>query len=204
MIPFDDVPRETQEQLALLYRLIKQESQRQNLVSASTLAESAFYERHIKDSAQLLRFAPTARSWLDIGSGAGLPGLVLALLSDARIVLVEPRRRRAEFLIEATEKLALTPRVRVVQTSVQTLPGSAGPFEAITARAVASLSALFEMAEHLAASSTTWVLPKGRTASEELASAQQAWQGVFRTELSRTALDSAIVIATDVRRRGAR
>ena len=81
-------------------RCCARRAQRQNLVSASTLDQ--LWERHILDSAQLVRFEPRpGASWVDIGSGAGLPGIVIACLVDGPGTLVEPRRLRAEFLHKA-------------------------------------------------------------------------------------------------------
>jgi 16S rRNA (guanine527-N7)-methyltransferase len=86
------VSRETSDKLEAYVERLKAESARQNLVSASTLER--LWERHILDSAQLVRFEPRPRaSWLDVGSGAGLPGIVIACLVDGPVTLVEPRRR---------------------------------------------------------------------------------------------------------------
>ena len=94
------------------------------------------WERHIADSAQLVRFEPRPdASWLDIGSGAGLPGLVIAILTEGPMTLVEPRRLRADFLQRAVDELGLgspgahRPRARPSKAS--------GKFDVITARAVA-------------------------------------------------------------------
>ena len=88
-----DVSRETIERLEAYVALVTEESRRQNLVSASTLGD--IWDRHIRDSAQLIRFEPYAgASWVDIGSGAGLPGIVVACLVEGSVTLVEPRRLR--------------------------------------------------------------------------------------------------------------
>ncbi|HVL78321.1 MAG TPA: RsmG family class I SAM-dependent methyltransferase, partial [Sphingomicrobium sp.] len=98
------VSRETFARVELFVHLLREEAQRHNLVSRSTL--DALWQRHILDSAQLVRFEPMAgASWVDIGSGAGLPGLVVALLVDGPVTLIEPRRLRAEFLTGAAEAL---------------------------------------------------------------------------------------------------
>lgn len=166
----------------------------QNLIARSTLDQ--IWERHILDSAQLVRLQPTARSsWLDIGSGAGLPGLVIAILVDGPVTLVEPRRLRADFLQGAVDILGLAARVRVERAKVERISGA---FDVITARAVASLSRLLAISVHLSTKKTIWALPKGRSALTELAEAKRAWQGMFHVERSVTDEDSYIVVASGV------
>ena len=107
-----DVSRETFEKLEAYAGLLREESQRQNLVSASTL--DSLWERHILDSAQLVRFEPhRGATWVDIGSGAGLPGIVIACLVEGPVTLIEPRRLRADFLHRACESLLLNASVFV-------------------------------------------------------------------------------------------
>ena len=189
------VSRETLGKLHAYVALLTEESQRQNLVATSTL--NAVWERHILDSAQLLRFEPApGGSWLDIGSGAGLPGIVLACMARGPVTLVEPRRLRADFLHRVCESLDL--QAQVLCTKVERAEGI---FDVITARAVARLTRLLEISQHLSTRKTQWVLPKGRTAREELVEAQSAWHGVFHVERSLTDADSFIVVATEVRER---
>lgn len=168
----------------------------QNLISKAT--EPVIWTRHLLDSAQLERFAPNARSWLDVGSGAGLPGLVLAALKPTPILLVEPRRKRADFLSRAAAHLGLE-HVRVAAKEINRTTGET--FDAMTARAVAPLTTLLSSTVQLTKPSTIWVLPKGRTAREELARAEEAWQGVFHVEQSLTDDDARIIVATGVRPR---
>lgn len=192
-----NVSRETFERLDLYVRLVEEENARQNLVARSTLPE--IWSRHVVDSAQLLRFAPGESSrWLDIGSGAGLPGMVLAIITGAPFTLVEPRRLRAEFLQRCAEEIGLG-AVTVMCSKVSAVTGK---FDAITARAVASVGNIFEMAWHLASPTTRWILPKGRSAAKELAEAQASWQGRFRTLPSFTAEDAVILVAEGVEPKG--
>jgi len=187
------VSRETFEKLEAYVALLREENQRQNLVSAATLA--AVWDRHILDSAQLVRFEPRAgASWIDIGSGAGLPGIVIACLVDGPVTMVEPRRLRAEFLHKAAESLQL--RANVLCAKAERLEGR---FDVITARAVANLSDLLKLSAHLSTRNTVWALPKGRNAPAELAEARHAWQGEFHVERSVTDGDSWIVVGTGVR-----
>lgn len=187
------VSRETE--LATFVDLLREEASTQNLVAPSTLNQ--MWVRHVLDSAQLLGAAPTTNSWLDIGSGAGLPGLILAILSDARVELVEPRKLRTDFLERAVQALGLD-NAQVVTAKVERTNGIVG---AITARAVANLSQLFSIASHRASSSTIWVLPKGRSAQSEVEEARRAWHGTFHVEQSITAEDALIVVARGVRRK---
>ncbi len=188
-----DVSRETYEKLKAYGALLRDESGRQNLVSASTL--ESLWERHILDSAQLVRFEPRAgASWIDIGSGAGLPGIVIACLVDGPVTLVEPRRLRADFLHRVCESLDLRASV-----SAGKAERAQGTYDVITARAVADLTNLLKISAHLSTGNSRWVLPKGRSAERELVEAQQAWQGAFHVEQSATDPDSRIVIGTGVR-----
>jgi len=187
------VSRETYERLELYAARLRTESARQNLVSAASLHQ--LWNRHIVDSAQLVRFEPhTGASWVDIGSGAGLPGVVLACLVDGPLTLVEPRRLRAEFLRSVVEELGLDATVESGKVERVT-----GRFDVITGRAVASLSRFLHLCDHLSTGNTVWVLPKGRGAQSELEEARRSWQGVFHVEQSITEADAKIVVATRVR-----
>ena len=189
------VSRETIEKLERYVELLREENARQNLVSAATL--ESVWDRHIVDSAQLVTYeSEGAPSWIDIGSGAGLPGIVIACLVGGRVTLVEPRRLRADFLHKASESLGL--HVNVLCTKVERVDGS---FGMITARAVAPLPKLLKISAHLSTRKTVWALPKGRSALAELAEAKRAWQGDFRVEPSVTSDDSFVVVATKVRAR---
>ena len=192
-----DVPRETMERLEAFAALLERENQRQNLVSQASL--SSLWERHILDSAQLVRFAPPeARTWLDLGSGAGFPGLMVPLFHPAMAILVESRRLRAEFLRTAASTLGIAHRVEIVAARLEAVPTRT--VDVISARAFAPLPRLLALAERFAAPATTWILPKGRNAKSELEAAQSSWQGDFRLEPSLTDADAGIVVATRVRR----
>ena len=190
-----DVSRETFEKLEAYAALLRDESRRQNLISASTL--DRLWDRHILDSAQLVRFSPARdASWIDIGSGAGLPGVVVACLVAGPVTLVEPRRLRVEFLHKVRESLELN--AIVVHGKAERAEGK---YDVITARAVAPLAQLLEISAHLSTRNTVWALPKGRSAEAELAEAKRAWQGAFHVEQSVTDVDSRIIVATGVRAR---
>ena len=189
------VSRETFEKLEAYAALLRAESGRQNLISASTLDN--LWDRHILDSAQLVRFEQHAgAAWADIGSGAGLPGIVIACLVEGPVTLIEPRRLRAEFLHKLCESLRINARVFLGKAE-----RAGGKYDVITARAVTRLSQFLKISAHLSTRNTVWALPKGRGAEAELAEAQQSWQGVFHVEQSVTDADSRIVVATGVRAR---
>ena len=190
------VSRETFEKLKRYVALLEEESTRQNLVSASTLDE--IWERHILDSAQLTKFEPrSGASWVDVGSGAGLPGIVVACLVDGPVTLIEPRRLRAEFLHKVVKSLGLDASVTCGRAE-----RVGGSFDVITARAVASLENLLRISQHLSTGKTVWALPKGRSAHKELAEAQRSWQGEFHLERSVVDRESWIVVAAGVRALG--
>jgi 16S rRNA (guanine527-N7)-methyltransferase len=189
------VSRETFEKLERYIALLREENRRQNLVSSATLERA--WDRHILDSAQLVREEPTSgASWIDVGSGAGLPGIVITCLVEGVVTLVEPRRLRAEFLHKVVESLNL--RARVLCSKAERVEGS---FDVITARAVAPLTQFLKISAHLSTRKTVWALPKGRGAERELVEARKAWQGSFRVEPSVTDAESFIVVGTEVRAR---
>lgn len=192
------VSRETR--LAQFADLLVQGSAQQNLISASTIPY--VWERHLLDSAQLIPLAAEAveGSWIDIGAGAGLPGMVVAILTDRPIVLVEPRIKRVEFLRETAAVLDLGQQVDVVQSRIESYKPPVAA-SVVSARAVAELSKLLLSTVHCTDLSTVWILPKGRNVQSEVDDARQKWQGVFHVERSLTADDSGIVVARGVRPR---
>ena len=193
-----DVSRETFERLDSFVAFLREENERQNLVSRGTM--DSIWTRHIVDSAQLIRFAPHAATWLDLGTGAGFPGLVIAALHPARVTMVEERRMRGDFLRRASELPGIEGKSEVVPSKVERL--EAGPFEAISARAFAPLGKLLDLGAQFATPETRWVLPKGRNAKSELEAVEPSWQGVFQLEPSLTDVDAQIIVAEQVRRRG--
>ena len=191
-----DVSRETSERLQRFVDLLLAENHRQNLIAPNSIPD--LWNRHILDGAQLVGVAGGEGSWCDIGSGPGLPGLVIAILGGTPMTLVEPRRLRADFLRHAVDFLGLED-VGVRERKVERMEGK---FDFITARAVARLDPLLGMACHLAHAETKWILPKGESVKSELDEARATWQGSFRLVSSRTNPAAAIVVAEQVQRRG--
>jgi len=189
------VSRETQ--LNSYANMLVAEAQAQNLIAASTV--DTLWSRHLVDSAQLVPLVADAPNgaWLDVGSGAGLPGIVAAILSDRHLVLCEPRARRVSFLTAVADTLGLG-NVTIQASKIESYRPTE-PVAIVSARAVAELSSLLQSTTHCTDSSTIWVLPKGRNALSEVAAARRKWQGVFHVEPSITQSDSGIVIAQGVR-----
>lgn len=183
--------------LARFGAMVAEENGRQNLIAPSTVDQ--MWQRHLLDSAQLIRFAPAgARRWIDIGTGAGFPGIVTGFLFDGETLLVEPRGRRVDFLTAAVERLGLTGRVHVLRGKAEALALPVA--DIISARAVAGTATLLEMAAPFSTSSTTFILPRGQSGRDEVATLRPAWHGVFHVEQSLTDAASTIIIASGVTR----
>lgn len=191
------VPRETLERLEHFVALLREESDRQNLVSRNSLNQ--LWSRHILDSTQLLRFAPSgATTWLDLGTGAGFPGLVIAILQAAHVTMVEARKLRVEFLNRVVESLGIG-NATVLCSKIEGL--EAASFDVISARAFAPLDRLLALGLRFSTDETRWILPKGRNAKTELDAAESLWQGEFRLEPSVTDPDASIIVAERVRQK---
>ena len=190
-----DVPRETMQRFGLFAELLRAENDRQNLVSRSTL--TSIWVRHIADSAQLIRFrtCPQA-SWLDLGTGAGFPGLVVAALHSGPVTLIESRKLRVDFLRRAADVLEVKPRILL--TRAERAP--ADNYEIISARAFAPRDRIFSTCQRFSTENTRLILPRGRSAQTELEQLESTWQGRFRLEPSVTDPDAWIIVAEGVRR----
>ena len=195
-----DVPRETMARLDAFAALLAEENARQNLVSRSSLEH--IWNRHIADSAQLVKLAPSpTATWLDLGSGPGFPGLIVAVLHPGTVTLVEERRLRTEFLARAAEVLGVATTIEIIGKRAERVGPRA--FDAISARAFAPLPRLFELGSRFSTNKTRWILPKGRNARSELEAAESSWQGDFRIEPSLTDPDAGIIVAEGVKRKRA-
>jgi 16S rRNA (guanine527-N7)-methyltransferase len=195
-----DVPRETWTILERYIALLFAGMAEQNLIAEST--RDQVWARHIVDSAQLLPLADSVLgkgTWIDLGSGAGLPGIVIAALSDRPMILVESRRKRIDFLQHVVDMLELK-HVTVFGGRVEMVPPACAAI--VSARAYAPLPRLLASAVHLADEKTLWLLPKGRNAQNELETVRPTWQGVFHVERSVTDPESAVVVAQSVKRKG--
>lgn len=178
--------------------MVRDENGRQNLLSAASLEQ--IWIRHVADSAQLLRHKRRAdTSWIDLGAGAGFPGLVVAVLYSGPVTLVEDRKLRVEFLRRSAESLGIEAHTEIIGRRLERI--APRPFDVISARAFAPLPRLFELGLRFSTSKTRWILPKGRNARSELEAAESSWQGEFRLEPSLTDPDAWIIIAEGVKRK---
>lgn len=188
------VSRETFSRIDRLLAFLVAQSETQNLIAASTF--ETIWTRHVVDSAQLLDHVETWRTWVDLGSGAGFPGLIIAILTGQPVTLVEARTRRIAFLREAADLCGVAKNVEVFAGKVENMPSS--KFDVISARAFAPLNKLLGIAYPLSDRSTRWVLPKGKSAARELEEARTSWQGLFELVPSLTDPEAAIIVATGV------
>ena len=195
-----DVSRETFAKLQAFGELVQRWTPAINLVSKATLPD--LWNRHIVDSAQIFAFCPPdARSWVDLGSGGGFPGLVVAILShqfspDLRVTLVESDLRKATFLRQAAQTLGLNVDVRTQR--IEDLPEMNA--NVVSARALAPLSDLLSYADKLLATDGVAVFPKGARHAEELAAARRAWDFDVDTRPSLSDGEAAILVIRNIHR----
>ncbi|EJU10065.1 glucose inhibited division protein B [Sphingomonas sp. LH128] len=181
------------ERLELLVAMLAEENQRQNLVSATSLDQ--VWLRHIVDSAQLLPHVPreTSTPWMDLGTGAGFPGLVIAALRpECEVVMVESRARRIEWLDRARIAMGLT-RASIAGQRLELVESRQAAV--ISARAFAPLDKLLTLSARFSTSDTVFLLPKGRSAGQELQDLRK-WRHVFHVEQSLTDPQAGIIVGT--------
>jgi 16S rRNA (guanine527-N7)-methyltransferase len=192
--PIIPVSRETAERLATLVDLVRKWQPAENLVSPATLP--VIWRRHIADSAQLLPMFPGARNWLDLGSGAGFPGLVVAILVGDRldggwVDLIESNSRKCAFLRQAIRQTGAPANVH--EGRIETiLRGWRKPVEVVTARALAPLTDLFAMVLPIVSAGSRAAFLKGRDFAREISEAAQSWD--FDLVNHRSLVDSEGVI----------
>jgi len=176
-----------------LATMVVEENARQNLMSKPS--ESGVWLRHLADSAQLLSHVPRGTSpWLDLGTGAGFPGLVIAAMQPEReVVLVESRKKRVDWLARAAAQLGLG-RCRVEGRRLEHVESF--PAAVLSARAFAPLIKLLALSARFSTRDTRWLLPKGRSAVQEVASLPAGVGQMFHVEHSVTDAEAGIVIGT--------
>ena len=182
-----------------LAELLIEENRRQNLIARAS--EDHLWLRHFADSAQLLAHVPRGSEalpkaetspWLDLGTGAGFPGLVIAALRPGLdCVLVESRRRRAEWLAQVAAELGLV-RCRVEAQRLENVESF--PAAAISARAFAPMLKLLSLSARFSTRDTVWLLPKGRSAVQELGGLPGKVAGMFHVEHSATDPEAGIIV----------
>jgi 16S rRNA (guanine527-N7)-methyltransferase len=195
-----DVSRETWERLVEFEALVRRWNPAINLVSRASL--DALWGRHIEDSAQVFAFCPdSARSWVDLGSGGGFPGIVVAILAkelrpDLEVALVESDGRKATFLRQVARELAL--QVQVFGQRIESLPGQHA--DVLSARALAPLTDLLKMLETHGKPDGIAIFQKGEHHPEEIAAARTTW--AFDVDVLPSLLDprAAILIVRNLER----
>lgn len=193
------VPRETMDRLTRYAALLGQWQQRMNLVGPSTLPD--IWRRHFLDSAQLARLAPgfDTRIWLDVGAGAGFPGLVLAILGAGHVHLVDSIAKKGVFLQAVVEELGLGGSVTVHTGRIETFrPWSV---DVITARAVAPLPVLLDWTARFWGAGTRGLFLKGESVQQELTQARKVWTMAESLHVSLSDPRGRIVDIRSLRRR---
>ncbi|MGH6859998.1 MAG: 16S rRNA (guanine(527)-N(7))-methyltransferase RsmG [Phyllobacterium sp.] len=193
------VSRETVEDLLAFEELFRKWSKAINLASPSTLDH--LWERHIVDSAQLLGLAPDARHWLDLGSGGGFPGVILAILlkqsSGARVDLVESNSKKAAFLRTALGKANAPASVHAIRIEAA-WPDIKNP-AIVTARALAPLKDLFGLAQPWLTAGATALFQKGRDYRREIDESRDVWSFDLVEHQSVVDRDSVILQVSNLR-----
>lgn len=193
------VSRETLARLEAYAALLRRWQTTINLVAASTL--EGMWQRHFADSAQLWLYRrPGDQTWLDVGSGAGFPGLVIAILAaetgGTRHILVESDRRKAAFLGEVARTLGLAVDILCARIESGETQAKVGPVDCVTARALAPLPRLAGLVAPYFASHTLGLFLKGREVAGELAEAAQAWDFAAELKPSLTDPDGRVLLLT--------
>ena len=198
-----NVSRETLDKLLAYVALLEQWQPRINLVAGATLPD--VWHRHIADSAQLLALAPKSGKWLDIGSGAGFPGLVIAIMAHAgagtRVTLIESDRRKCAFLAEVARHTGISVEIhtaRIEQIATQRMLEAV---DVVSARALAPLVRLIPLSMPFFGDATLGLFPKGRDAESEVTQARTALD--FDVEMTPSLTDAAARIVA-IRRPRAR
>ncbi|QIE56288.1 16S rRNA (guanine(527)-N(7))-methyltransferase RsmG [Pikeienuella piscinae] len=170
------VSRETHARLEIYAELLARWNRKINLVSPGSISD--LWRRHIIDSTQLAYLAPMdARSWVDLGSGAGLPGLLVAAVRQEtapleRMVLIDSDTRKSAFMAEASRAMGVTVTIETRRLGEHIEPR---PFDVVSARALSPLPKLLDYAEPFITSKTICLFPKGRNRATEIAAASRAW-----------------------------
>jgi 16S rRNA (guanine527-N7)-methyltransferase len=193
------VSRETADRLDRFVALLVRWQKRINLIAPST--ERTLWTRHVADSLQLLALAPDARVWVDLGSGAGFPGLVIACaladVGDARVHLVETNLKKIAFLREAARTTGAPAIVHAAKIEdCAAIPPE--PMDVVVARALAPLPKLLQLASPLLKSGAVGLFPKGQDVAAELTEASKSWKVQASLTQSRTDPMAQIVVVREL------
>jgi 16S rRNA (guanine527-N7)-methyltransferase len=200
-----DVSRETIERLTLYENLLRQWQKAVNLVAPGTLNE--VWHRHFADSAQLLaRMPAVTQSWIDLGSGGGFPGLVVAMLlaerrNGPRVTLIESDSRKGAFLREVARQAGIAVDILSTRAESVTIQVNLPLPRVVSARALAPLDRLLKLAAPLAPPGTTLLFGKGKDVDKELRAAETAWKFDVVLVPSVTDKHGRIVVITNLERK---
>lgn len=197
--PAPDVSRETSERLKIYENLLRKWSPKINLVSRTTLDQIAI--RHLRDSAQIFSLSPQGvTSWIDMGSGGGFPGLVVAILGaelspDMRVTLIESDQRKCAFLRTVARDAGVS--VNVMAERVESVPPAQA--NVVSARALADLTRLLGFAQRHLADGGIALFPKGTSWEKEVEDARRAWSFELEPYMSETEANSVILKIKDIK-----
>jgi len=196
--PLGHVSRETLARLETLAALTQKWTRKINLIAPTSAQD--LWQRHIVDSAQIWAHRPeAAKTWVDIGSGGGVPGLVIAALAaeqapDIHITLIESDSRKCVFLRQAAREVGL--EITVLNQRIEdTEPQKA---DVLSARALAQVHKIFELTKRFTDLSTAFILPKGKSVDAELDRARESWSFELYQHYSITDGQARVLVLTDV------
>ena len=196
-----DVSRETWARLERLVALLEKWQRTINLVAPSSLPD--VWVRHVADSLQLLKLAPGAKHWVDLGSGGGFPGLVVAAafveVEGASVELIESDQRKCGFLREAAREMRAPVKVHNARIEAA-LEDWAAPVDVVSARALAPLPKLIDLAFPLLKRGAIGLFPKGQDVEAELTLTAKSWHIESRLVPSLTDPRSRVVVVSKAAR----
>jgi len=196
-----NVSRETQDRLQAYIDLLEKWQSKINLVGPKTLADP--WRRHILDSAQLRDYIPDhATRLIDVGTGAGLPGIILAILGVKDVRLIESDTRKCAFLREVIRVTDVPYQATVFEVRAESFSGP--PADVVTARALAPLSKLIHLCVDKITTDGVMIFPKGQNAESELTEAQKDWKMKISTHESKSDPAGTIFRLSEVRKNGER
>ena len=187
------VSRETYERFKIIVARVEEWQKKTNLIAPSTLSD--IWNRHIADSLQCLKLKPDARSWIDIGSGGGFPGLIIAAVmadyEDASVSLVESIQKKCSFLRQVNRQIESN--AKVYCDRIENISASISPPEIVTARALATLPLLLKLSSPWLLNGATALFHKGRDFEAELVDCDGLWEFDLISHKSIISSDSVIL-----------
>jgi len=191
-----NVSRETKEKLLQYVSLLEKWNNSINLIAPSTVPD--IWNRHIEDSLQIIPLLPKEKSnIIDIGSGAGLPGVVISLCSEHNVTMVDSDQKKALFLTETRRRLGAS--YDVFRDRIENIDGQT--YDIVTSRACANLTKLLELSENFLEEKSYCLFHKGKNYSKEIEDAEKKWSFALEVIPSITDNEAAILKLTNIQRR---